>query len=258
MPARNLEVEESLHHDLARDGAGESRTLSCSEQCDAEKNGSHCAADQRIQQAIRILDLGDVPVTGPMERRGGKRQDRGVDEQRDGKRDDRIDRRQANSVAPAGLVLAESPRLDDRGVQVQVVGHDGCAEDADGQIEHLRIAGDRCSGHEASKHAPPLRLRQHELGHVARADRRDQTQHDGFDLTNGNPGQQGDAEQQVQCERAAQHFCEVAGNDGDLGHQPQHSGRLRTVTVSASPREVLSGDEAQAQTERLQQDRRKA
>ena len=40
-------------------------------------------AEQRRQQLVRVLDLGDLGVPGRVERRRGDDQDRGVDEQRE-------------------------------------------------------------------------------------------------------------------------------------------------------------------------------
>ena len=99
-------------------------------------------AEQRRQQLVGVADLGDVLVAGAVERRRRHHEDRGVDEEREHQRDGGIDRREADRLAPALQRVAVLARLHDRGVQVEVVRHHRRAEDADRDVEHVRVAQD--------------------------------------------------------------------------------------------------------------------
>ena len=71
-------------------------------------------AEQRRQQLVGILDLGDVGVAGRMKRGRSDDQDRGIDEERERERDRRVENGVANRLALAGRRLLVAPRLHDR------------------------------------------------------------------------------------------------------------------------------------------------
>ena len=54
-------------------------------------------AEQRREQLVGVLDLGDLVVAGAVEGGGRHDQDRGVDEEREHQRDRRVDGREAGS-----------------------------------------------------------------------------------------------------------------------------------------------------------------
>ena len=104
--------------------------------------------------SIRLADLGDVGMAARVEGRGRDDQDRGVDEQRQHQRDGRVRRRPFDRVAPAFVVALVGAGLHDRGVQIEIMRHHRGADDADGDVEHLRIGDDLGGRHEAAA-APP-------------------------------------------------------------------------------------------------------
>ena len=66
------------------------------------------------------------------------------------------------------------------------------------------------------------------------------------------------AEKQVQCQRTAQHFGQVGGDDGEFGPQPQKTIHARRITLAADAGQILLRDDAQPHAERLQQHRGQA
>ena len=159
-------------------------------------------------------------------------------------------------------------------MKIQVVRHDGRAEDANSQKQGLRVADRTEVRHEAARNGGPVQPDQRQLNREAGRDRDDQPQHDGLDLAEapalqpkndyGVEGRDGDArqkrdiEQQVQCERAAQHLGHVARDDGDFRHHPKRPVNTRPITFTASAGKVFLRHQSQAQTQRLQQDRGEA
>ena len=77
-----------------------------------------------------------------MEDGGGEDEDGGVDEEREHQRDGGVDVGEADGFALAGGGARVVARLDDGGVQVEVVRHDRRAEDADGDVEHFVVGDD--------------------------------------------------------------------------------------------------------------------
>src|SRR4029450_11884994 len=73
--------------DLAGEGAGQRGRLSGGDEGDGEGGGREPAAQQALEQPVRLLDLGDLHAARP-EGGGGDDEDGGVDEegavQRDG------------------------------------------------------------------------------------------------------------------------------------------------------------------------------
>ena len=143
LPAGYAQVEVTLHDHLAGNGAGKGRTLARSQQGDTEQNAGESTADQGIEQVIGVLDLHHIGMAGLVEGCSRQHQDGGVDQQRQGQGADGVDTRQLDCVLLARQVLADQAGLHDRGVQVEVMGHDRRAEDADGQVQRRRIADGR-------------------------------------------------------------------------------------------------------------------
>ena len=140
LPARNAQVEVTLHDHLPSDGAGECRALAGGQQGNPEQDAGKRTAYQRVEQVVGILDLHHISVAGVMECGRCQHQDRGVDQQRQGQGADGVDARQLDGVLFAGQVLADHAGLHNRGVQVEVMGHHRRAKDADGQVQRRGIA----------------------------------------------------------------------------------------------------------------------
>ena len=143
----------------------------------------------------------------------------------------------SNGAADGALVLLQLAALHQGRVQIQVVRHDGRADDADGDVDHAGLAEVRRDQGAAHLQKAGLGLRQDEdLDEVADADGRHQQQHDRLDRAHAEAlqrqqqqhveagddhrPQQRDVEEQIERDRAAQHFGQVAGADGDFAQQP--------------------------------------
>ena len=135
-PRTEADVEKALHHDLAGQRASERRVLSGREQRERER-GARAGAEQRRQQLVRVLNLGDFGVSRGVKGRRRDDEDRRVDEEREAQRDRRIEEREFYRLAFAVRRLLVAARLYDRRMQVEVVRHHRRAEDADGDVEHL-------------------------------------------------------------------------------------------------------------------------
>ena len=95
---RMPDVEEPFHHDLAGERSGERRVLTRRQQREREHDARRADAEQRRQQLVRVLNLGDLRVARAVERRRGDDEDRRVDEQRERERDRRIDERESHRL----------------------------------------------------------------------------------------------------------------------------------------------------------------
>ena len=82
-PGREADVEETFHHDLAGERAGESRVLAGGEQRHGEEGAGDADAEHRAEQLVGVLDFRHVLVAGPVKGGGGEDEDGGVDEERE-------------------------------------------------------------------------------------------------------------------------------------------------------------------------------
>ena len=139
------------------------------------------------------------------------------------------------------------------------MGHDGSSDDANGDVEHSCMPETR-----EEKSPPHLQegrscLRQDEdLDVVADADGGDEEQNNCLDGPHPGPleGQQqqhiepGDDDRpeernvkhEVNRHRAAQHFGQVAGSDGDLAKKPVGPAGPTGIPVTAALGQILTGD----------------
>jgi hypothetical protein len=58
--------------------------------------------------------------------------------------------------------------------------------------------------------------------------------------------------QQMQCKRATQDLRDIASHDGDFRHDPEEAIHRCRIAGAAGTRQIQPGDQAQAQTQRLQ------
>ncbi len=127
-----------------------------------------------VSSLYAVLDLRHVVVAGAVEDGGRHHQDRPVDEQRAHQRHRRVEGGVADGLPPARAGLLVAARLHDGGVEVEVVRHHRRAEDADGDVEHLRVGGELGRGDEARQHGAHVGPREDDLEQEAGAHRRDE------------------------------------------------------------------------------------
>ncbi len=149
--------------------------------------------------------------------------------------------------------------------------HHRRADDADRDVEHLRIGEDLALRHEAVQDFGDRRCGRYDLNPEADRDHHQQRDDEGLEETETAVHQdeqqerierreqraadQRDAEQELQRDRGADDLGEIAGDDRRLAGQPQQEVHRRRIGGAAGLREVAVGDDAEPCRQRLQQDR---
>ena len=215
---------------------------------------------------MRLAQLGHHHAVRE-EGRGRQRQDRRVDDEGDVQRQRRVEQVVADRLALARRRGLDAPRLHQRGMQVQVVRHHRRPEDA----HRHQQAGGVQPRHEAAGHVAPHRPRQHQFDRHAGADGQHQHRHDRLQFSHTvvlqrqdqhhvqardqrAPGQR-QAEQQVQGDRAAEQFGQVAGDDRHFAQQPQRHRHRPGVVGAAGLRQVDAPGDAEPRGQALQHHR---
>ncbi len=151
-PRPHAPVHEAFHHHLPGQRAGDRAALAAGQQRHGEQRAGRRRAQQRSQRQVRDADpvavraerddlaAGDDDALLAEEHQGRQDEDGGVDEEGDRQRDGRIDRVEPDRLADGPIVVPDLARLHQRGVQIQVVGHDRGADHADGDVQHAGLA----------------------------------------------------------------------------------------------------------------------
>src|SRR4051794_25310755 len=197
---------------------------------------------------MRFLNLRHILHVVLEEHGRRNNQDRRIDEKGAVERDRRVDEvvfaRLPQPFRRFGYIAA----LNQRRVQVEIVRHHRRAQDADRDVQHLRVCEDRSAGNEALGDTDRIWLGEEQFDDEARADGGDEQENERLHLADAEALDQqqkeyvkaGDddgpdernavaAEQtqlrgeQVQADRGAEHFGQVAGGDRDFAQDEQHS-----------------------------------
>ena len=161
--------------------------------------------------------------------------------------------------------------LHDRGVQIEIMRHHGRADDADRDVEHLGIGDDLGRRHKAAQHRRDRRRRGSDLDRKADRDHDQQRDDEGFEEAKAlvhqqqqqegvergdqRAADQGNAEQQFQRDRGADHLGQIAGDDRRLAGEPQQEIDRPRIGGAAGLRQIAIGGDAEPRRQRLQQDR---
>ena len=153
--------------------------------------------------------------------------------------------------------VAEAPRLHHARMQIEIVRHHGGAEDAEREIEHVRIGDDLGRRREAADHRAPIRIGHRDLDREADRDDAEQRHDEGLDPAEAevlHPQDQehverGDqhaelernAEQEVEPDRGADHLGQIGGADRDLRQHPERPRHRARKRVAAGLRQVAAG-----------------
>ena len=157
-------------------------------------------------------------------------------------------------------------------MQVEIVGHDGGPQNAQGDVDEVRLGEGLQIGQEIGRHLRPLGVGEQEFNAKANADCRHQTQDDRLQLTKplslqtknqdgvepgqGNAPHKRNVQKQFERQGGPQDLGHVTGDNGDFSQdpkRPRHGGR---IAISAELGEIASGHQTQAQAQDLQDDRR--
>ena len=156
-------------------------------------------------------------------------------------------------------------------MEVQVVRHNGCAQDAYSNVEHAGVGEDAGRRHQAPAHdGRQFRPREHYLNPKNHGDDGDQTDDQRFDVAespalqqqdeqhigagDAYAPQQGNAEQQLQSNGRADDFCQITGGDGDFAQHPQGMADGTRKMIAASLGQIALGGDAEFKRQALQQD----
>ena len=219
---------------------------------------------------MRIAQFGDLAVAGSIKAGGRKDQDRGIDQQRKHQRHRAVDGGKAQRLPLFGQGIPVVARLDDGGMQIQVVRHHRGPKDAQRQIEHRRVGHDFSRRRKTPDHRPPFRVRHGDLN--AKAHGNDPQQHDderlepaeAFGLQpqdqeyvqrrDDDADFQRNAEQQVQADGGADHFGNVGGDDGKLCQEPKRDADPARIGIAAGLRQITPRSDGKPGAKRLQYD----
>ena len=157
-------------------------------------------------------------------------------------------------------------------MQVEIVGHDGGAEDADGDVEHGGVGDDPWGRNEqAAQGEHVVGMREEDLDAEHREDGADEDDDQGFDPAESpaleeedeqdveagdeDAVEEGDMEQELEGDGRADDFGEIAGGDGDLGKDPESEADALAVDLVTELGEIAFGGNAEFEGEALQKDR---
>src|SRR6266404_8406697 len=114
-------------------------------------------------------------------------------------------------------------------MEIQIVGHHGGAEDSNRDVKHFAVGHDFRLWQEAGEDATEVRLGKNNLKQKTATDGQNEDDHERFDVTkafvlqikhrqhversDANTDNQRDVEKQIQRDRRADNFRQVAGTD---------------------------------------------
>ena len=181
----------------------------------------------------------------------------------------RVGRGQRDRLALLRQAPAEAPRLHDARVQIEVMRHHGGAENAERQIQHVRVLHDLDGRREAADHLAPIGIGHGDLDAEADGDDQQHGDDEGLDPAEAERlhpqnqkhverGQQHadlerNAEQEIEPDGRADHLGEIGGADGELGKRPQRPSHPTRESVAAGLRQVAPRGDAEPHAQRLQQ-----
>jgi hypothetical protein len=237
-PRPDADVDEALHHNLARQSAGDGGILATAQQRHAKEDARRVAPKGRGQQLVRRVDVDiGVGVDGVVEGRGRQDEDGRIHKEREAEGDGRVEGPVQHRHALALGGAREVAGLDDAGVQEQVVRHHGGAQDPEADVQLVRVGDDGGMRVEPGGHLGPVGAGHRQLvGKAARngghQDEDEQLkeaevvqphEEDEDDVQAGDedPRPQGDAKQQVQGNGGPNDLRQVRGGNGDLNDDPQ-------------------------------------
>ena len=270
-PGRQTEVQESLHHDLPSQCSGQGGVLAGTQQGYGKEYAGHLRSEQRRQGVVSILDFCHLVQPVAVERAGRHDENRRVNEESKIERHDVIQQVKSQRGSYSLPAPRDRPRLDQRGMEVKVVGHHRCAQHPDGNVEHLLVGQKLWSGNKAFPDFDQIWFYQENLHQVADTNRPDEGHHQGFEVSESlvlkvedrqhierrqaDADQERDMEEQVERDGRPDHLRQIAGGDGNFTQHPQEQAGSPRIIAAAGLREVELRDDAQPRGKRLDQDR---
>ena len=269
-PGPQPDVEKSFHDNLAGEGAGERRVLARGEQAAGKERAGKTDADHRAKQSISALNIGHIAMARIVESGGGEDEDGGIDEGGPQERERRIERAVADGFPLARAGRLDPARLHDGGMEVEIMGHDRGTDDANADVEEIRVAQDFRAGGQAREHAEETGPGQGDFDGKAEGDGRHENDDErlqvtealvlqvknGEDIETGEDAaeQERDAEKELQADGHAHDFRQIAGGDGQLAENPEEDDDRRGIAVAARLGEIAASGNSELEREMLQED----
>src|SRR6266571_531003 len=270
-PGPEANVKEAFHDDLAGEGARQRGVLPGGQQGAGEERAGEAGAENGAEEFVGIGDLGDVTQPPGVESGGAKNEDRGIDEKCKAKGEGGIEHRVTHSFTPIADGGAKSPRLDDAGVKIKIVGHDRGTEDANGDVEHFAVAEDFRPGDESDGGFAPKRMSKKDFVSETKSDRSDERDDEGFDQAEAstlqrennenvqgsdeNTGKKRQTEKKLQCDGGSQNLGEVTGGDSNFADHPKEEGGPAGIVFAAGLSEVTTRRNPKLRRKGLQEHR---
>src|SRR2546425_1221951 len=193
-PGPEANVKETFHDDLAGEGARQRGVLAGGKQGAGEERAGEAGPENGAEEFVGIGDLSDVTQSAGVERCGAKNEDRGIDEKRKAKGEGGIEHCVTHGFTAIADGGAKSPRLDDAGVKIKIVRHDGRAKDANGDVKHFAVAKDFPPGDESDGGLAPKRMSKKYFVAETSSDRGNERDDEGFDQAEASTLQREDHE----------------------------------------------------------------
>ena len=184
----------------------------------------------------------------------GKNQDCSVNKECKEQGDGRIGGGISNRNTLARVVAWIVARLHNRGMQVEIVRHNGRPQNADCDVKHSWIDDDFSRWDEATKHFRQVGARCNNFINEAASDYENKSRNDCFDGTptfalkcenhehiccgDDDSPDKGDSKEQIQCDCRANHFSKVACCDCNFAQNPKCERSLASKVIAASLRQI--------------------
>ncbi len=221
------------------------------------------SAKQRGEQFVRLLQLSDHDA--PLEKhRRGHDENRRIDEECRIERDCGVDGVESARLAFSFIRWIVGARLHQRGVEIEVVGHDRRADDAYGNVQTPFRKGRA----ESLNDLPPLRRRYKDLEDKAQANDGNQEQdkalefshpeilnreeQHGVERGNNDAHQEGQPEEQIESYGGSEDLGQIARGDRDFCQDPEKVCNRSRVVVSAGLGEVPTRHDAKPRGQGLE------
>lgn len=203
-----------------------------------------------------------------MKSSGAENENGGVDKKREAEGQSGVKDRVAHGFAAVANRGPEGTGLHDAGMEIEIVGHDGRAENADSDVKHFAIAKDFDAGDETDGGFAPDGAGEKDLVSEASGDSSDEGDDECFDETEAaalesendqdvesgddHAGKKRQAKEEFERNGGAKDFGKIASGDGDFANDPKSDGSAAGVMLAASLRQVATGGDAEFGGERLE------
>ena len=206
-----------------------------------------------------------------MKCRRAQDEDRAIDEEGKEQRNRGIHRGKLDRHCFSVFGALEIARLNNARMQVKIMRHHGRTEDTNGDVKGRGVRYNLGRGNQTREHAEPRGVRYRQLVGETATDRKYEHRHQTFDIAetfvlqkqhdqyvgrgDEHADYQRDMEEEIQRNSGADHFGEIARDDGQFAQHPQAQRNRSRIMIATGLGKVPAGDDPQLESEMLEQDR---